>query len=160
MRRHRGLQRQIRGKKALAATAAQLVGVPAVSFTPELAHRPAASVPTRPAHRSQLPLLSAGGAGGAADTQRGADGAQTIANVINVIAHSVCWMARLIYRAIRRPLNICSSSFLLLLSFLCVCIYGASRPIFHRTCKIPERAASTTSAGPRPVRPHLSRTSK
>lgn len=62
MQRHRGLQRQIRGKKALAATAVQLVGVPAVSFTLELVHWPAASISTRPANCSQLPLLSAEGA--------------------------------------------------------------------------------------------------
>lgn len=61
MQRHQGPQRQIRGKKALAAKAAQLVGVPAVSFTLELVHWPAASISTRPAHCSQLPLLSAEG---------------------------------------------------------------------------------------------------
>lgn len=61
MQRHCGLQRQIRGKKALAATAVQLVGVPAVSFTLEQLHRPATSISTRPAHKhsGQLPLLPA-----------------------------------------------------------------------------------------------------
>lgn len=61
MQRHCGLQRQIRGKEALAAAAVQLVGVPAVSFTLELLHRPATSISTRPAHKhsGQLPLLPA-----------------------------------------------------------------------------------------------------
>lgn len=88
MRRHRGLQRQIRGKKALAATAVQLVGVPAVSFTPELLRWPAASISARPAHCSQLPLpptppsaegvlvyeRGSAGAGGAGSPTRRTDG--------------------------------------------------------------------------------------